>query len=133
MIDQSDLQLDAVLQQGLIIRRKAMRYYLAGILLALMLISGGTAFVLFVRSEIKQHFQLEKRKLLASKAAGQLPLEWQGVDIENLEVTQLEMRVPERLHFRLDLADFLSSFKYILIPLVVCLFLGIAYFLNRWT
>jgi hypothetical protein len=106
-------------------------YYVISLLAGLLLIGCGVAFVWLTQNTVKRHFDQEKQKLIASQAAGQLSAEWKGVDIEKLELSQLSMKVPSDLSLRLDIADFLSAFWYVLVPLTLVVCFGIAFLMSR--
>lgn len=106
-------------------------HYIIAVVIAFLIIGAGYLFVLNTRSTLQQRVAALKTELQQKKALGQLPPEWQGIDIDQLELSSLSMKLSEAEHTRLDIADLLTSYWYAfgLIAFAVCL--GVTYLIGR--
>ncbi len=107
-----------------------MRYVVAS-LIACLIVSAGTLFVWQTRSRLQGRFEEFKNDLKAKKEAGQLPPEWQGVDLDQLELSQVGITLPHSEQTRLGIANLLSTFWYLLVPLAFIVCLGVAALLGK--
>lgn len=100
-----------------------MMHYIVAVVIAFLIIGAGCLFVLNTRSSLQQPVVALKAELQQKKALGQLPPEWQGIDIDQLELSSLSIRLSEIEHTRLDIADLLVGYWYAfgLIAFAVCL------------
>src|SRR5438552_11129655 len=105
--------------------------YVIATIVDLVLLGAGAVFVWYAHHRIDQRVENLKETLKAQKAAGQLPAQWQNVDLDHLEKSQLDMRVSEREMLMLDIADFLVGNWIILAPGVLLIGFGIAFWWLR--
>jgi hypothetical protein len=78
--------------------------------------------------------RLDKVKdgLKAKRAAGELPPELQGVDLDNLQLSQLGIRLTPSEMTSVEVADFLVVYCYLLIALVLAACWGMTALVNYW-
>lgn len=100
--------------------------YLIALFVAGMVIAGGALFVTKTHVGLAKRFEAFKADLLARKKAGKLPPEWQGKDIEGLDLEHSRMHLPADAQLWLDTANALESHRAALIAGVLVLCLGVA-------
>jgi hypothetical protein len=111
--------------------RRTMFPYLIAVGIASLLIGLGALFIIHTKQQLNQHLTEQKTLLKQQAAEGKLPPEWQGVNIDAIELSQLQMQLPPDLHARLDIADALSDWWFVLIPIVVGVCLLVAFLGKR--
>jgi hypothetical protein len=86
------------------------------IALAVFVVSLGAcfAFVWFTQARTANRLEQFKNDLKHLKETNQLPAEWQGIDPEKLELSQIQMRLPENEALMVDVAAALSDHCYFL-------------------
>src|SRR5262245_43543175 len=98
------------------------RYPIA-IVVAILLVVAGWWFVRYTHSGAQARLEHYKKELKAKKEAGELPPEFRGVDIDNLQPSQIGMRVTSGEQTRITIANALSEHAYIMmaLDLAICL------------
>jgi hypothetical protein len=105
--------------------------YIVAAVVACLLIGAGIAFVRQTNARFQGGFEEFRKDLVAKREAGQLPPEWQGVDLDDLRVDQIKMPVPYDDLIRLDISRFLTKYSYFLAVLVFAVCLGVAALVGR--
>ena len=100
-----------------------LRYILAIAIACIIMSAGFTVSWHFHRSFVESF----RQKLRAAAAAGELPKELEGADLDTITPEAFDLRVTEGEELRLVIADLLSYRWYIWIPIVVAFCLGSAY------
>jgi hypothetical protein len=100
--------------------------YLVATFVACIIIGAGIVFVRQTNERMQGRFEEFRKDLVVKKEAGQLPPEWQGVDLDNLQIDQIKMRVTQDEMTRIDIARFLTAYGYFLAVLVFAACLGVA-------
>lgn len=113
-----------------LMRRRDVVIYALAFLVAAAVIGLGVWFVHDTESAMARRFAAFKSELKTRQAAGELPAQWRGVDIERLEQSQVGMQVDSRMMMRLDVANFLSEYGFIASALVVAVCLVMAMVVN---
>jgi hypothetical protein len=90
------------------------------------------AFVQQTRSHMQARMAKVKEDLKAKRKAGQLEPAWEGVDLDNLQLNQLGMRLTRAEMTSVEIADFLAAYSYLLIALVLAACWGITTLASRW-
>lgn len=101
--------------------------YLIPPLAAILILNTGLLFIWFTERKIEQRVEELRNELKAQKTKGQLPFEWNNIDLDHLDKTHLMMRLTSGESFCLDLADFFLSNWIILIIGVFAVCYGIAF------
>lgn len=91
------------------------RYTIAGVIAVLIIAAGAVYCRLTYRALEEQ----ARQSLRDAKAAGNLPREYQGQSIETADVEDFGMQISEGMMIRLSVADLLSQFAAILVPVVI--------------
>ena len=110
-------------------KRRGIIYGIA-FLSAVAIIAAGIFFTHQTNQQLDERFEEIKQELKADKAEGKLPPELSNFDIDSLRLEDMGMPLPESFKFRVDLSRWMSDFWYVLIPLVLALCLGVAFFAN---
>ncbi len=81
---------------------------------------------------ISRHFHRSfvehvRQSVRAAAAAGTLPKELEGVDLDNFKLENMEVRVDVGWSRRLMIADFLVGFWFVWIPVTFTVSIAIAY------
>lgn len=97
----------------------------AAVALAITLL--GVAFVAWTHSSLTKQVRADVKKMAAE---GTLPAELKGVDLDEITLDGFGVELSSGDLLRLSIADTLSSFWFICIPLVFGLCVGIAYFFS---
>ena len=113
-------------------KRQRVVSYMVAVLIAAPIVGVAFAFVQQTRSNMQARAEKMKDDLKAKREAGQLPPEWQGVDLDNLQLNQLGMRLTPSEMTSLEIADFLATYSYLLIALVLAACWGITALVSRW-
>jgi len=85
-----------------------MRYIIAAAV-ACVLVAAGVAFVWHTRAQTARRFEEFKGDLLAKRDAGNLPVEWQGVDVDQLEFANIKMQVTAAEMTKISITRWLSK------------------------
>ena len=93
------------------------------LIVACLIVGGGVFFAKHDHGGVKAKLEQFKQDLKNQKAAGQLPPDYQGVDLDQLE---FGMQVPADVQIRMDIARLLADMWYVLIPLVFVWCFGLA-------
>jgi hypothetical protein len=90
----------------------------------------GAAFGLsrYLRNSFLERFH---QSLHEAAAAGTFPKEFEGADLDNVPLENLELRVSAGDEIRIKIADWLSYGWYVWVPLVCAACLGLAYAIDR--
>jgi hypothetical protein len=102
------------------------------ILLAGLIFGVAFAFVRRTRNMMQARLKRMKDDLKAKRVAGRLPPEWQGVDLDNLQLSQLSVLLTRREMRRVQIADFFAEYSYLLMALVLAACWGITTLLGSW-
>jgi hypothetical protein len=100
--------------------------------MAALIVGLAFAFVQQTRSRIKARAAKVREDLKAKRKAGQLEPEWEGVDLDNLQINQLGVRLTRGEMTSVEIADFLAAYSYLLIALVLAACWGIMALLGKW-
>jgi hypothetical protein len=106
--------------------------YVIASALAIAIIGAGILVTRRSEREVADRFQQLKTEMKANKAAGILSPDMSDAEIDNLELRDVGMPMPSGLHTRVDLTRWMTSFWYVLIPLVLVMCLGGAFIVNRF-
>ncbi len=101
-----------------------MRYLLAA-LAAVLVVAAGWWFVHSTRAGMQVRFEQYKKELKAKRDAGQLPAAFRDVEIDRLQPSQVAFPVPPNEQTRLNIADMLSEYAYILMAVVLAICLAV--------
>ncbi len=97
--------------------------YLVALTVACVLIAAGLIFAWQAQASMQRRFDQFKEELRAQKAAGKLPPEWEGVDLDHVE---LKMKVTSVEITRLNISRWLSKYWYVFVLFVLAICLGLA-------
>ena len=101
-----------------------MRYVLA-IAAACLAVSAGFALSRYLYGSFVESF---RQQLRAAAAAGKLPKEFEGVDLESVTPDWFDLRMSARDELRLKIAVMISHLWFVWVPMVFAICLGAAYF-----
>jgi hypothetical protein len=104
-----------------------LRYIFALVASALLVIAG-LATANHLRHSFIEEFRQDLREAAAS---GELPKEFDGVDLDTVTPEGREVRVTARQETRINVAGFLLNLWFIWVPLVLAGCFEIAYLLGR--
>jgi hypothetical protein len=96
---------------------------------ACLIIAGGVVFCIRARRSVVAAF---RRRLRDIEAAGELPPELEGVDLDTVTPDGFGVEVSARQVFALTLAAFLAKFWFAWPAVVIVLCLGVAALLRSW-
>jgi hypothetical protein len=113
-------------------KRRTMLTYTITLVIFLVFLGAGFAFVRFTQARTADRFEQFKNNLKHLNETNQLPEEWQGVDLEKLDLSQNQMRLLEDEALMLDIAAALSDHCYFLIGVGLLACLGLAALVNWW-
>jgi hypothetical protein len=102
--------------------------YIYAVTASCLLVIAGFVISKYLHRSFVEEF---RQNLRAAAAAGKLPKELEGVDLDTVTPAGFEIRVTDAQMARLQIADLLSYRWYIWIPGVCAVCFGIAYFLSR--
>jgi hypothetical protein len=102
------------------------RYLVAGSLGVAIVVSGA-AFVILVRTHFRRALAEELRSLRLQRDAGERPTETQGVDIDALDPSGMGVELSRGQIVLVTVADWLVSFWYVWVLLVMAGACGIAW------
>jgi hypothetical protein len=105
--------------------------YIVAAVVACLLIGAGIVFVRQTNARFQGLFEESRQDLIAKREAGQLPPEWQGVDLDDLRIDQIKMPVTQDDMTRLDISRFLTKYAYVLAVFVFAVCLGVAALVGR--
>ena len=90
---------------------------------ACLFVAGGFAFVRYSDGLMKARFDQARERLKAKRDAGALPPEWQGVDLDKLDMADYAIRLPAWDEWCISTGRWMSRLWYLWVPLVfaVCL------------
>jgi len=107
--------------------RRTKLLYCFALAVACVIVGAGACFARHDHGGAKAKMEQFKQDLKDQKAAGLLPPEYEGVDLDHLE---FGMQVPSNVMIRMDIARTLADLWYIFIPLVFVLCIGFAILLH---
>jgi hypothetical protein len=102
------------------------RYVLAAAI-ACLIISAGFTVSWHIHRSFLDRF---RQQLRADAAAGKLPRELEGVDLDSVTPEGFDVRVSDAEMTRMQIADLLSHLWFVWAPLVVVVCLGMAWILG---
>jgi hypothetical protein len=105
--------------------------YIVAALVACLFIGAGIVFVRQTNAKFFGNFEEFRQDLIAKRNAGKLPPEWQGVDLDDLRIDEMKMKVTHDDIVRLDISRFLTAYRYFLAVLVFAVCLGVARLVGR--
>ena len=105
------------------------RDYVRAIVIGMLAIATTLLVPYFVRREFVSHFRQQLKDL---QKAGQLPAEYQGVDLETaMPRGDFGQELPRGMKLRIQLADFIIAFWFVWAPLIMIVCVGIVAFFRK--
>jgi hypothetical protein len=102
--------------------------FLTGLLIAGLVVCGGIAFCRLTQ----RRFSAESRRAFeATKVAGTLPPELLRLDLENMPLDDVGLRVSRSTQLMVAIAHWLTDFAVVLVPIVIAICVLSAVWLGR--
>ncbi len=102
--------------------------YIIAIVMAGLITGAGFGLARYLHNSFLERFH---QSLHEAAAAGTLPKEFEGVDLDNVPLENLELGVGASDEIRIKIADWLSYGRYVWVPLVCAACLGLAYVIGK--
>jgi hypothetical protein len=104
------------------------RYYAFPVVIGLFCIGALIGTAALIRRELNSHF---RETLRSAQAAGRLPPEMHGQDVETMPLSDMGIELSGNLRYRVQLMQFITGFWFIWAPLIMIGCIGTAAFFRK--